>query len=113
MVCELTSALPLPDSKFGATLVGFENHGGRTYLGNGARSLAKVTKGYGNNGEDKTEGIVYKNSIGTYLHGPILAKNPHIADYLIAQATGVKLESLQPEDTFALNAHTACKSLKQ
>jgi len=68
------------------TLVGFENHGGRTYLGDRASPLGKVKYGYGNNGEDKTEGCVYKNAIGTYLHGPLLPKNPHLADFLIKSA---------------------------
>jgi len=67
-------------------LVGFENHGGRTYLSNPNNALAKVIRGYGNNGNDLTEGYVYKNSIGTYLHGPILPKNPSLADFLIRQA---------------------------
>ncbi len=71
-------------------LVGFENHGGRTYLGNNAKPFAKVIKGYGNNGEDGTEGVVYKNAIGCYLHGPLLPKNPQIADWLIAKALEVK-----------------------
>ena len=66
-----------------STLVGFENHGGRTYLGRGIKPLGKVLKGFGNNGEDKTEGAIYKNSFGSYLHGPILPKNPHLADFLI------------------------------
>lgn len=67
-------------------MVGFENHGGRTYLGLGVKPLGKVIKGFGNNGEDGTEGSVYKNSIGTYSHGPILPKNPEIADWLIKKA---------------------------
>jgi CobQ-like glutamine amidotransferase family enzyme len=67
-------------------LVGFENHGGRTYLGDKTMAFAKVINGFGNNGEDKTEGIFYKNSVGTYLHGPILPKNPELADYLIKKA---------------------------
>ena len=66
--------------------VGFENHGGRTYLADKKLAFAKVIKGYGNNGEDQTEGIYYKNSFGTYLHGPILPKNPELADYLIKKA---------------------------
>lgn len=65
------------------TIVGFENHGGRTYLGKQVKPLGKVLKGFGNNGTDKTEGAVYKNSFGTYLHGPILPKNPEFADLLI------------------------------
>lgn len=70
----------------GIKLVGFENHGGRTYLADKKLAFAEVTKGYGNNGKDKTEGIYYKNSFGTYLHGPILPKNPELADYLIKKA---------------------------
>ena len=64
-------------------IVGFENHGGRTYLANKQMAFAEVSKGYGNNGEDKTEGIFFKNAIGTYLHGPILPKNPHLTDFLL------------------------------
>lgn len=66
------------------TLVGFENHGGRTY--HNYKPLGRVIKGYGNNGKDGYEGLVYKNCIGTYLHGPILSKNPHLADFLIKSA---------------------------
>jgi lipid II isoglutaminyl synthase (glutamine-hydrolysing) len=69
----------------GSTLVGFENHGGRTYLGT-AKPLGKVLKGYGNNAEDSIEGAVYRNTYGTYLHGSLLPKNPHFADYLIGLA---------------------------
>ncbi len=67
-------------------LVGFENHSGRTYLGSGARPLGRVTKGSGNNGEDGTEGAVCGRVYGTYLHGPLLPKNPALADALIARA---------------------------
>ncbi len=69
----------------GSTLVGFENHGGRTYLGT-ARPLGKVLRGHGNNSEDHTEGAVYRNAYGTYLHGSLLPKNPHFADHLIELA---------------------------
>jgi len=69
----------------GYTLVGFENHGGRTYLGT-AKPLGKVLKGHGNNSEDHTEGAVYRNTFGTYMHGSLLPKNPHFADYLITLA---------------------------
>lgn len=72
------------DSK--TLLVGFENHGGRTFLKDKSQAFAKVEKGYGNNGEDRTEGIHYKNSIGTYLHGPILPSNPSLAVYLLESA---------------------------
>jgi CobQ-like glutamine amidotransferase family enzyme len=71
-------------------LVGFENHGGRTYLGPTAKPFAKVLKGHGNNGEDGTEGVVYRNAIGCYLHGPLLPKNPGTADWLITKALEVK-----------------------
>ncbi|HCI81467.1 MAG TPA: hypothetical protein DHW02_17465 [Ktedonobacter sp.] len=69
----------------GSTLVGFENHGGRTYLGT-AKPLGKVLKGNGNNAEDETEGAIYRNTFGTYLHGSLLPKNPHFADHLISLA---------------------------
>ena len=68
--------------------VGFENHGGRTYLpdGNGARPLGKSLTGTGNNGGDGMEGVRYRNTIGTYLHGCLLPKNPAIADWMISTA---------------------------
>ena len=72
-------------------VVGFENHGGRTYLGDKINPLGKVLKGFGNN-ENGYEGAVYKNSFGTYLHGPILPKNPHFADYLIKLTLEKKYE---------------------
>src|SRR3954451_12018475 len=68
------------------TLAGFENHGGRTYLGSGASPLGQVIKGFGNNGEDGFEGVHHNNLIGTYLHGPLLPKNAWLADHLIALA---------------------------
>lgn len=67
-------------------IVGFENHGGRTYLGKNIKALGKVIKGFGNNGIDQTEGAIYKNSFGSYLHGPILPKNPDFADLIIKLA---------------------------
>jgi hypothetical protein len=71
----------------GGTLVGFENHGGRTYLGPTAQPLAKVIAGFGNNGRDGSEGALQgENAFGTYLHGSLLPKNPRFADHLIAQA---------------------------
>lgn len=73
-------------------VVGFENHGGRTYLGKNTNPFGKVIKGFGNNGEDKTEGAVYKNTFGTYLHGPILPKNPELADLLIKLALEKKYD---------------------
>ena len=76
----------------GSTLVGFENHGGRTYLGT-ARPLGKVLKGHGNNSEDATEGAIYRNTYGTYMHGSLLPKNPHFADHLIGLALRRKYDS--------------------
>ncbi|MGN1329251.1 MAG: type 1 glutamine amidotransferase [Eubacterium sp.] len=73
-------------TKEGIEVVGFENHSGRTYLGKGVEPLGKVIKGYGNNGEDGTEGVRYKNTFGTYSHGPVLPKNPQLADLLISKA---------------------------
>jgi len=67
-------------------LVGFENHGGRTHLGPGLRPLGRVVVGGGNNGEDGGEGVVCGRVVGTYLHGSLLPKNPHLADWLLAAA---------------------------
>lgn len=86
-----------------ATFVGFENHGGRTRLGKDIVPLGKVLKGYGSNAEDGTEGAVYRNSIGTYFHGPILPKNPELADYLIERALEKKYKKkvvLKPLDNY-------------
>jgi CobQ-like glutamine amidotransferase family enzyme len=69
-----------------STLVGFENHSGRTFLGPKAKPLGRVIRGKGNNGSDRTEGCVQGGIIGTYLHGSLLPKNPHLADHLIAEA---------------------------
>jgi lipid II isoglutaminyl synthase (glutamine-hydrolysing) len=69
-----------------ATLVGFENHSGRTFLGQDSEPLGKVLKGKGNNGSDRREGCIQGSVIGTYMHGSLLPKNPHLADYLISKA---------------------------
>jgi lipid II isoglutaminyl synthase (glutamine-hydrolysing) len=90
-----------------STLVGFENHSGRTYLGAQAKPLGKILRGKGNNGSDKTEGCVQGGVIGTYLHGSLLPKNPHLADYLIQKALsrrgGAELSHL--DDSAELAAH--------
>ena len=70
----------------GQRLVGFENHGGRTYLHGRTEPLARIVAGFGNNGEDGTEGARYRNAFGTYLHGSLLPKNPVLADRLIGLA---------------------------
>ncbi|MBI5044313.1 MAG: cobalamin biosynthesis protein CobQ [Candidatus Levybacteria bacterium] len=74
------------------TIIGFENHGGRTFLGKDAKPFAYVLEGFGNNGEDKTEGVMYKNAIGCYFHGPLLPKNPEIADWIIKKALEIKYQ---------------------
>jgi len=117
VVCELADEFRHNEvfnsvNKIGSTLVGFENHGGRTYLGEKMLPLGKIIIGRGNNSEDGAEGVLYKNSIGTYLHGPILSRNPHLADYLIARSLDLdRLESL--DDSLILSAHIASKKLRQ
>lgn len=81
----LISNIVLQSDLFDMPVVGFENHGGRTFIGN-TKPLGKVLYGHGNDGKSGYEGIVYKNVIGTYLHGPLLPKNPQLADWLIARA---------------------------
>lgn len=88
-------------------VVGFENHGGRTEI-NGCSPLGKVLYGHGNNGTDGTEGVIYKNVIATYLHGPLLPKNPHLCDYIIKNALtkkygDVTLEPLDDKEEIAAN----------
>ncbi|MEG6613174.1 glutamine amidotransferase [Pseudoclostridium thermosuccinogenes] len=82
-------------------VVGFENHSGRTYLGNDVKPLGKVINGKGNNGEDGGEGAVYKNVYCSYSHGSLLPKNPALADHLISTALKQKYKDfmgLQPID---------------
>ena len=102
-----------PDS---TTLYGFENHSGRTYLGEGVKPLAKVLTGAGNNGDDGMEGAVFKNVYCTYSHGSFLPKNPEMTDYLIKTALEVQkggpfqLSPLTTEvEDFARNALPTCK----
>jgi lipid II isoglutaminyl synthase (glutamine-hydrolysing) len=87
-------------------LAGFENHGGRTHLGSGTEPLGRVLRGYGNNGEDRLEGVRHGNVIGTYLHGPLLPKNAWFADWLIATALGLSqpLDALDDELEAAAHA---------
>jgi len=90
-----------------STLVGFENHSGRTFLGPKAKPLGKVLQGHGNNGSDHQEGCIQGGIIGTYMHGSLLPKNPHLADQLIAAALrrrgGAALSHL--DDSAELAAH--------
>lgn len=91
-------------------IIGFENHGGRTYLGK-LEPLGRVVSGYGNNGEDGMEGAFYRNAIATYSHGPLLPKNPFVADWLIQTALTQKYQttvSLEPlDDALATQARQA------
>ncbi|MDA8144875.1 MAG: glutamine amidotransferase [Thermaerobacter sp.] len=95
----------------GATLVGFENHSGRTFLGEGVTPLARVRAGFGNNGEDGTEGAVWRGVVGTYLHGAVLPKNPALADYLLRRAmehrAGRPVELAPLDDAAEERAHRA------
>jgi len=89
-------------------IVGFENHAGKTFLGNGVKVFGKVLCGNGNNGQDGTEGARWNNVIGTYAHGCLLPKNPVLADYILKLALERKYGSvdLQPlDDVYAVNAH--------
>lgn len=95
-------------------LVGYENHSGRTYLGEKAQPLGKVLAGWGNNGKDSFEGATYKNVFGTYLHGPLLPKNPWFTDLLIQLALERRYGTVElvPLDDLTENAaHAAALKL--
>ena len=97
----------------GSTVVGFENHSGKTWLGPEVAPLAKVKVGFGNNGEDGTEGAHYKNVFGSYSHGPLLPKNPEFCDMLLRTAIERRYgcSDLAPlEDGAELAAHQAMLS---
>ncbi|MFL5625960.1 MAG: type 1 glutamine amidotransferase [Ktedonobacteraceae bacterium] len=97
-------------------LVGYENHSGRTYLGEHAQPLGKVLVGWGNNGKDNGEGAYYKNVFGTYLHGPVLPKNPWFTDLLIQRALERrygKIELAPLDDSTENAAHDAAFKLAQ
>lgn len=90
-------------------IIGYENHSGLTYLHDGVTPLGTVQKGAGNNGQDASEGVLYKNVIGSYLHGSLLPKNPRIADFLIEQAALRAWDTFTPtiiDDTFAEKARS-------
>jgi CobQ-like glutamine amidotransferase family enzyme len=89
-------------------IAGFENHGGRTYLGAGELPLGRVLAGHGNNGSDGFEGVHRDNVIGTYLHGPLLPKNVWLADRLIELALGIELEPL-PDQQLEDGAHASAR----
>ena len=91
-------------------LAGFENHGGRTYLGAGQSPLGRVLKGHGNDGRSGLEGARAHNTIGTYLHGPLLPKNVWFADWLIARALGLEAAELAPlEDEVERATHLSAR----
>jgi CobQ-like glutamine amidotransferase family enzyme len=93
------------------TLVGFENHSGKTYLGPNCRPMGKSLVGFGNNGEDGKEGAIYRNAFGCYLHGSLLPKNPWFTDYLLLPALrrryGRDVDLAPLDDTMENQAHEA------
>ena len=99
-------------------IVGYENHGGRTHLGAGVQPLGRVLKGFGNDGASGQEGCLWRNVVGTYIHGPLLPKNPGVADWLIARAlerrlgTAVTLPTLDDEAELAAN-DVMCERLRR
>jgi hypothetical protein len=97
LIGNVAIAVQLDDAE-GEVLAGFENHGGRTYLGAGQAPLGRVLKGHGNDGRSGFEGARSANTIGTYLHGPLLPKNVWFADWLIARALGLNPAELAPLD---------------
>jgi CobQ-like glutamine amidotransferase family enzyme len=91
-------------------LAGFENHAGRTFLGPREQALGRVLKGHGNDGRSGMEGARRANTIGTYLHGPLLPKNTWFADWLIARAIGLDPSELSPlEDSMEREAHLSAR----
>ncbi|OGY23905.1 MAG: glutamine amidotransferase [Candidatus Woykebacteria bacterium RBG_13_40_7b] len=116
IVIELNSELQISHSEL-RTLVGFENHSGKTYLGKEAKPLGRILVGGGNNGEDRFEGAYQNKVFGTYLHGPLLPKNPHFADFLIKKALEVKHSSVDLktlDDSLEFKAHqTAIERARQ
>jgi len=97
-----------PESS-GSIVVGFENHSGKTYLGEDVAPLGMMIKGYGNNGEDQTEGARYNNVFATYSHGSLLPKNPVLCDFILQTALDRRYGKTEPlvplNDTLELNAH--------
>ena len=97
----------------GQVLAGFENHGGHTLLGPGAQPLGRVLRGHGNDGRSGFEGVrggPHGTVVGTYLHGPLLPKNAHFADWLTATALGLPPTDLEPlDDALEAAAHAAAR----
>lgn len=105
----------LENERFGK-IVGFENHAGRTYI-NGLTPFGKVLYGNGNNGKDGYEGVIYKNVIGTYLHGPLLPKNPVLCDHILNNAlvrkygNGIELPELDDKIESMANEYIVSRFL--
>ena len=103
------------DSAGQAAITGFENHSGRTYLGEGVEPLGRVLAGAGNNGQDGTEGARYREVYATYLHGPVLPKNPGLADHLLSRALAHRYRDIGPlaplPDHAEAHAHAAALRL--
>jgi CobQ-like glutamine amidotransferase family enzyme len=100
----------LDDEAPSRVLAGFENHGGRTALASGQAPLGRVLRGNGNDGASGFEGARSANTIGTYLHGPLLPKNAWFADWLIARALGIDETELAPlEDGLEREAHLSAR----
>lgn len=92
----------------GSTVVGFENHSGKTYLGSGVHALGTILCGGGNNGSDGGEGVRFLNVFGTYSHGPVLPKNPEFCDFILKTAMADRLSSVELctlDDSVELAAH--------
>jgi CobQ-like glutamine amidotransferase family enzyme len=106
---------PVSNFQSPVSVVGFENHGGRKHLGTNARPIARVRSGHGNNGADGTEGAIYRNAYGTYIHGSLLPKNPALADHLIAlslRRTHGDVALAPIDDRLEQRAHAAALRLK-
>ena len=84
----------IKNEKLNEIYIGFENHSGKTYINN-HEPLGHCIIGHGNNGEDKTEGVIYKNLIGSYIHGPLLPKNPALTDRIILNSLKQKYEDIE------------------
>ncbi len=111
LVGNVAIELDLPGLEQAAVLAGFENHGGRTRLRDGAQPLGRVLRGKGNDGQSGFEGCRSGNVIGTYLHGPLLPANAWFADWLIATALGPSVQLDGLDDRLEQQAHSAaCKA---
>ena len=106
LIGNVLMSIPVPETGERREVVGFENHGGRTFLGDGVEPLGRVVAGFGNNGADGTEGARRLNAYGTYLHGSLLPKNPWLTDQLILSALRQADDSfeLEPLDDSAENS---------